>query len=270
MPISHRPQSGTPVVLITGATGGIGLATAHRFAQGSWSVVGTGRRIDASTAKLPFDLQRAEMARPADIERVVSYVERVYGRLDILICNAGYGLTGPLEALDYAQMRDLLLVNTLAPAEMTRRALPLLQGSRGTVLFVSSVAGRTGLPLYSAYAASKWGLEGFAESLALELEPKGVRVRIVEPSGVNTPFWRQLVRGSASRWREADHGRIGAEAGRREHGLTPEQVAEALWQAGVKPGRKLRIPLGDTGRVVLARRWLPERVYVSVLGRLMQ
>lgn len=270
MPSLRRPASSAPVILITGATSGIGLATARRFAGEGWVVVGTFRRAFRQTAHLAIDLHPAEMSRPGDLERIVSYIGRHYGRLDALVCNAGYGLAGPLESLEYAQMRDLLLVNTLAPAELVRRALPLLKESQGTVVLMSSLAGRSGLPLYSAYAASKWGLEGLGESLAAELAPEGVRVRLIEPSGVDTPFWKRVEKGSGARWRAGDFGRIGREGAREHHGLSPEDVAAAVWGAVSRPRGSLRVPLGLTRQVVLAKRLLPEALYVRLLARITQ
>lgn len=267
MPALRRPASLAPVVLITGAASGIGLATARRFAKAGWVVVGTYRRQTRLTAHLAIDLQPAEMSRPADLERVIEYVGRHYGRLDALVCNAGYGLTGPIESLGYAQMKDLLAVNTLAPAELTRRALPLLKQRKGAVVLVSSIAGRVGVPLYSAYAASKWGLEGFGESLAAEIAPTGVRVRLVEPSSTDTPFWRGLSRGGASVWRNEDFGRVGAEAGRAHHGLTADEVAETILRAVESPSSRLRYPLGQTRYAEWARRLLPERLLVRVLAK---
>jgi NAD(P)-dependent dehydrogenase (short-subunit alcohol dehydrogenase family) len=263
-----------PVVIITGVTGGIGLATAKKFSEQGWIVVGTVRgRVRSSALRgMQFDLQIADMLKPRDLQRVVGNAWRTYGRLDALVCNAGYGLVGPIDTLDYAQMSEQLIVNTLAPAELIRHSVPLMRRQGyGVIVGVSSLLGRTGLPGYSLYAASKFALEGMFESLYLELATTGIRVKLVEPSGVNTGFWAGLKYGNS---------RISSAPGAREkmdevygssqanHGLSVDGVASTIVKAVTGTNSRLRYPLGQTRYIGYARRILPEKFMLRLMRRI--
>lgn len=263
-----------PVVLITGVSSGIGLAAARLFAARGWIVVGTvrGRRSTAPLKALQVDLQPAEMARASDLARVVERAAKTYGRLDALVCNAGYGLFGPVDSYDYTQIREQLAVNVAAPAELARLAAPVMskQKAGGAIVFVSSLAGRLGMPWYSLYSASKFAIEGLGEGLALELAPAKIRVKLVEPAGVNTGWWTGLRRGAARKWRDDElSGRLGSDHLRSAHGLTPERVAAEIFAAATDRRSRLRYPLGRTRLVSVARRLLPEWLFARLLRRIL-
>jgi NAD(P)-dependent dehydrogenase (short-subunit alcohol dehydrogenase family) len=219
-----------------------------------WIVVGTVRRRTTTTALggLQLDLQLADMLRPRDLERVVKATWRTYGRLDAMVCNAGYGLLGPVEKLEYAKMTEQLAVNSLAPAELIRQAVPLMRRQGyGVIVGMSSIVGRTGVPDYSLYSASKFALEGLFESLAMELMDDGIRFKLVEPSGVNTPFWNKL----------HDY----APANRT---LTPEKVAAVVVHAATDRSLRLRYPMGQTWGAGLLRWIMPGRWYLRIMRRI--
>ncbi len=267
-------RASKPVVIITGVSGGIGLATAKHFSAHGWIVVGTvrGRVRSAALRGQQFDLQFADMLKPRDLERVVGNAWRTYGRLDVLVCNAGYGLVGPIDSFDYAQMNEQLIVNTLAPAELIRQTVPLMrrQGA-GVIVGISSILGRIGLPGYSQYAASKFALEGMFESLAIELESSGIRMKIVEPSGVNTGFWSGLRYGSS---RITSASGVGEQidkvygAGAVNHGLSADTVAATIFRAATSKNSRLHYPLGQTRYFGYARRLLPEYLMLRLLRRI--
>ncbi|HVQ45053.1 MAG TPA: SDR family NAD(P)-dependent oxidoreductase [Candidatus Saccharimonadia bacterium] len=265
-------KAAKPVAIITGVSGGIGLATAALMAARGWIVVGTvrGRMQPAALRGHQVDLQVADMLNARDLERVVQKTWRTYGRIDALVCNAGYGLIGPIDTLEYAQMDEQLRVNTLAPAELIRHAAPLMrrQGS-GVIVGVSSLVGRNGLAGYSLYSASKFGLEGLLESLAMELAVSKVRVKLVEPSSVNTGFWRGLQRGSGRKWVNGELGpRTEASlSGESDQGLSADKVAAGIVRAVEDRSGRLRYPLGQTAALALARRLLPERWFGRLLRR---
>ena len=249
------------VVLITGVSGGIGLATAKIFVAHGWIVVGTvrSRTKGASLRSLQIDLQMADMLKPRDLERVVQNTWRTYGRIDALICNAGYGLIGPIDTLDYARMNEQFTVNTLAPAELIRHTVPLMKRQGfGAIVGVSSIAGRTGIAGYSMYAASKFALEGLLESLMMELAVCNVRVKLIEPSGVDTPFWSQSDRLNGK----------SVEFSKAHRGLSATTVAKTIYRATIDTSRKLRYPLGQTSWINIAHRVLPERLLLRILQKL--
>ena len=253
-------RANKPVAIITGVSGGIGQATAKLFSAKGWIVVGTVRgRTGASELRgAQIDLQQADMIRPRDLERVVLNAWRTYGRIDALICNAGYGLIGPLESLDYARMTDQFAVNTLGPAELIRQVLPLMRIQKtGVIVGVSSLVGRTGIAGYSVYAASKFALEGLFESLAMELGATGIKMKLVEPSGVNTPFWKESEKRNPHN----------VNLGHSHRSLSAERVAEEILRAVGDKSSRLRYPLGQTFWINVLKRAVPERLALRLLSR---
>jgi NAD(P)-dependent dehydrogenase (short-subunit alcohol dehydrogenase family) len=264
-------RASKPVAIITGVSGGIGQATAKLFAARGWIVVGTvrGRGRAGALTGSQIDLQLADMLKPRDLEKLVKTAWRTYGRLDALVLNAGYGLLGAIDSVDFAQINEQFMVNTLAPAELIRLSLPLMRVQKsGVIIGVSSIVGRTGLPGYGIYSASKFAMEGLLESLALELKPGGIRVKLIEPSSVSTSFWSALRMGSA---KSTDGKRTGKEPSGAVTGrqLTAEKVASTILHAATDQSTRLRYPLGYTRWLVTARSVLPERLYLRLVRRLM-
>ena len=262
-------RSSKKVVLITGISSGIGLAAAQLFSSHDWIVVGTVRSKNIKALKgLSIDIQEAEMNKPEDLRRVINQLIASYGRIDALVCNAGYALIGPIDTLDYDQIRNQYLTNTVAPAELSRLAIPMMkeQGG-GSIIYVSSIVGRIGLAGFGMYSSSKWALEGLAESLSAELHESRIRIKLIEPSGVNTAFWTSLKRGEGRDWKNGELGRIGGEVDRSSHGLSPDKVAEAIYLAATDGSARLRYPLGQTRLVGIARRILPDRLFLSIVRR---
>ncbi len=179
------------VALVTGASSGIGEAAARALAAAGAKVAAVARRrerLDAlagggagGIACEPADLSTEEGARAA-----VAFAVRTFGRLDVLVNNAGVMLLGPIEGADVGDWRRMLQLNVLGLMLATHAALPHLVASRGDVVNVSSVAGRVARRGAGAYNASKWGVGAFSESLRQEMSPKGVRVTVVEPGLVAT------------------------------------------------------------------------------------
>lgn len=171
-----------------------------------WSVIATARKPDperfaecralpgAELIELPLDVTNP--AQIADAVQVVT--ERCGGRLDLLVNNAGVGVYGALEDLSLAQFKQSLDVNVLGVVAMTQAMLPALRSARGHVMQVSSVLGYCGIPLSSAYCASKYAVEGATEALRLELLPFGVRFTLVEPGSFVTGFHDNVVWGVRS------------------------------------------------------------------------
>ncbi len=181
-----------PRVLITGASRGIGRATALRLAGGGWDVVagvrnaadGESLRAAAGGGRLaPVVLDVASAADVARLDEVVA------GGLDALVNNAGYVLDGPVEGLDLEALRRQFEVNVFGQVAVTQRLLPALRRSRGRIVFTSSISGRISTPMTGAYNASKYALEGIADALRVELRPWRIKVVLVEPGPVATDLW---------------------------------------------------------------------------------
>jgi short-subunit dehydrogenase len=265
-----RRSAKKPVVIITGVSGGIGLETAKKFSSEGWIVVGTVRqkRNLPELAAAGVDLKVAEMTKPADLSRVVQQTLETYGRIDAVIANAGYGLVGRLEDLSYDQISRQLNVNTVAAAEMIRLALPQMRKQqKGAVVAVSSVAGRIGFGGYSAYCASKFALSGLMEAIWYEIKPYGIKVRIIEPSPVNTPFWNSLI---GERPKLSSKGLIRKTYRNMtvtKQGLSADKVASHIFKAANSRSDRIHWPVGVTGPLVIIKRLLPDSVFMRLIHK---
>jgi short-subunit dehydrogenase len=184
-----------PTVIVTGASMGIGRALALAFAAEKATLVLSARGREALD-----EVAREVTARGAravvvsgDVTDEAHRVELVaravdHGGVDVLVNNAGRGFYAPALAIDLEKLRELFELNVLAPLRLVQLAAPHLEASRGTVVMMSSVAGIVSAPRYAAYAASKFALEAIAMSLRSELAAVGVRVVVVRPGPVDTPF----------------------------------------------------------------------------------
>lgn len=183
---------------ITGINSGFGRAMCEQLLARGERVFGTVRAVNAVDdlkarhgAALQVAVLELAPARPQVIAEVVEQAFAQFGRIDVIVNNAGYGLFGPLEGIGEAQLQHQIDTNLLAPIHLTRAALPHLrrQGG-GRILALSSYGGQATHPGASLYHASKWGLEGFFDSLGKELAEFGIGVTLVEPGGARTAFRR--------------------------------------------------------------------------------
>ena len=269
-------------VLVTGASSGIGKATAIYLAERGYSVIGTSRSMsrladiqreaserDLAVIPLELDINSDEAvggALPALIE------ER--GSIDVLVNNAGYGLWGPIESATMDQIRAQFETNFFAVVRLIKAVLPgMVRQRSGTIVNVSSVQGRLATPFNGAYSASKFALEGLSESLRTELWPLGVRVAVVEPGAFRTDFFENRVVAGGAYSQDtvyspylhrysARHARFEKLAG------DPIKVAKVIHKIvrARRPG--FRYPVGPEARLgMLAARVLPEAFFRAMLSR---
>ena len=184
-----------PVFLITGASTGIGAATARHAAQAGYRLVLGARsaeKLDALAAELGGE-ERAiavptDVTEWADNEAIVAAATERFGRLDVVFANAGFGAQrGWLEETP-EHWRAMVLTNVLGPAYTVRAAIPALKETRGHVLVTGSVAGRRALP-GSLYSATKWAVTAMGEAIRADLNDTGIRTTVIEPGMVDTPFF---------------------------------------------------------------------------------
>ncbi|AZQ73335.1 MULTISPECIES: SDR family oxidoreductase [Streptomyces] len=183
---------------VTGTSSGIGRQLTELLLVRGDRVAATARRthaLDDLVAEHGDDRLRVfalDVTDPAAVRRVVDEAFAAFGRVDVMVNNAGYGLFGAAEEATDEQIVRQLDTNLLGPVRVTRAALPRLRDQGGgRIVQISSIGGQVGFPLMSAYNASKWGVEGFFESLRLEVEPFGIQTTIVEPGTVRTAFVSQ-------------------------------------------------------------------------------
>ncbi len=180
--------------LITGVSSGFGRELTKQLLERGDRVVGTIRRPDsvADLAKRYPDTFRGELLDVTDIAAIREVVDRSFerlGRIDVIVSNAGYGLFGAAEELTDEQIDDIVATNLVGPIQLIRAVLPHLRAQGGgRIIQLSSYGGQVAFPGNSMYHATKWGIEGFVESVAQEVAPFGIGITIVEPGGARTEF----------------------------------------------------------------------------------
>lgn len=261
-------------VFITGCSSGIGLATAKHFQAQGWNVAATMRNpADApELAQLPNVICPAlDVHDTAAINRALQETVARFGRIDVVVNNAGYALMGAFETLAADQVRRQFETNVFGLMEVTRAALALFRAQRGgTVVNVSSMVGRIPLPLYSIYNASKHAVEGFTEGLTYELDNLGIRVKLVEPGAVNTNFFgRSADRGNqtgVSAYNEYSDYQFAVMDRTGPGGSRPEDAAKVIFRAAGDRSRRLRYSVGPDALMLLAtRRFMPETLFRMVI-----
>ena len=253
----------TPTILITGASSGIGKATARHFQAQGWNVIATLRAPERETELTQLDrvlVTRLDVLDIASIEAAVKAGLQRFGRIDALLNNAGYGAYGPLEATPLDKVRRQFDVNVIGLMATTQAVLPHFRRQRsGVVINVSSIGGKITFPLGTLYHGSKFAVEGLSEALHYELAPLGIRVRIIEPGMVQTDFaGRSFDFSNDPSLTEyqplvgAFMAALGPMAANASH---PDRVAEVIFQAATDPSDRLRYEAGaDAEQLLGARR----------------
>ncbi len=184
------------VAVVTGGSSGIGLATARRFIADGAQVVITGRNqetLDTAVAELGDRATgiRGDVANLGDLDRLFAQLQKQFGRVDVLFANAGIAPFLPFEAVTEEHLDSLFNINVRGLFFTVQKALPLLSKGASVILNASVVA-QTGLPNTSVYSATKAAVRSLGRTLAAELSPRGIRVNVVSPGLIETPFWGKV------------------------------------------------------------------------------
>ena len=262
-------------VFITGCSTGIGEATARLFAQHGWQVAATMRNpADSRLTELPTVRTYAlDVTDDAAVQRVVQQAHHDFGGLDVVINNAGYGLVGPFESATPEQIQQQFATNVFGVFSVTRAVLPLLREQKsGVIINITSVGGRTAFPMNSLYHATKFGLDGFSESLWYELAPFGVQVKVVAPGGVATDFAGRSLQMTLDPASDANPyaGQVRsvlAVFGQRSGAAsTPEQIADVIFGAATDGSSQLRYIAGTDAQQLLATKaTMPEADFQAMI-----
>jgi NAD(P)-dependent dehydrogenase (short-subunit alcohol dehydrogenase family) len=250
------------VALVTGASSGIGEATALRLAAAGYKVYGTSRRGTAAAGNHAFTMLPLDVTSDESVQAAVAEVIRLTGRIDVLVNNAGFGVApGGAEESSIDQARAIFDTNFFGLIRMTRAVMPHMrkQGS-GRIINIGSVLGFLPMPYGALYAASKHAIEGYSESLDHELRTRGIRVSVVEPAYTKTPFDSNFIEPDSklalySEARAAVKQRVNEVMATAQG---PDVVAETVLKAVTASRPKVRYtPSGLASQLRLIRRFAP-------------
>ncbi|HEX5977629.1 MAG TPA: SDR family oxidoreductase, partial [Nitrososphaeraceae archaeon] len=287
-PRSNNKPNGeiTRIAVVTGSSSGIGFETALLLARSGFHTYATMRNLEkskritkiANTEKLPLQVVQLDVNDDISvknaIDKIVGAAAAENKRIDVLVNNAGYGLVGAFEDLSLEETKAQFETNLFGVIRVTQQVLPVMRkqnsgGGGGTIVNVSSVGGRMGVPILSAYQSTKFALEGLSESMSYELEPFGIRVVIIEPGFIRT----NIVNSSTSAQKALDpkspyfplmqkvknHFKSMIE---NASSSPPEDVAKVILQAITSKNPQLRYTVGnDAATIIQARMNMPDKEF---------
>jgi len=259
------------VMLVTGAGSGIGKAIAQTLVSKGYEVYGAarteGKDWPSDVYRIPMDVTKEESVRNG-----ITLIQSRSGKLNGVVNAAGLGMLGAIEDSSPNEVRDLFETNLLGVHHVCRNALPLLRATKQScIINITSMAAQMGLPYRGVYCASKFAVEGYTESLSLELAHEGMRVVIVEPGDVSTAINvnRKIVSQISERNKrihESIHRQINDEVVK---GLDPNEIATAVWRIveNPKPRLRYRVASAKAKYAYYLMRILPDRWFETIVRR---
>ena len=252
------------VVLITGASSGVGQSTARLLSQRGYKVFGTSRQSSTESAPA-MEMLQLDVRADDSVRACVEAVMGRSGRLDVLINNAGYELAGALEELSSEEIRAQFETNFFGVVRMVDAVLPQMRRQKhGHIINVSSLSGLSAIPFLGVYSASKFALEGYTEALRHEVKPFDIHVSLTEAGFLNTPMMkhRQLAANRVAEYEPWRERALNAIRTQEERGPGPEAVAERLLDIVSSRTPRLRYLIGGQAKMVARlRRFLPAGMY---------
>lgn len=260
-------DKGKGAIVVTGASTGIGAACAVAFQKAGYFVyAGVRKAEDAPPGLTPLIL---DVTNAAQIAAAADQVAKAGHPLRVLVNNAGIAVEGPLEFVDLDAFRRQFEVNVFGQLAVTQAFLPALRASKGRIINMSSIGGRSAAPFLGPYISSKFALEGLSDTLRLELASHGVNVIVVQPGTILTPIWEKspAVSGRAFNlsaegekvYGEAANKMVRAIRGSLKRGIPPERVAEVVLHASEHPTPKARYLVGADAKLRARLGLLPDR-----------
>jgi len=262
------------VILITGASSGIGKETAKLFQTKNWKVAATMRVPEkAEDLQRIADVEcfRLDVTDVDSIKSAISETLEKFGRIDVIVNNAGYGLVGAFEASTEEQIERQFQTNVFGLMNVCREILPYFrEQKRGTIVNVASVGGRITFPLSSLYHATKWAVEGFSESLQYEVKSFGIKIKIIEPGPIKTDFYDRsmdLTRKEGLTAYDSFIERVlpnMQKAG--EDAPDGSIVADVIYKAVTDDSWKMRYGVNTKG-ILTARKFLPDGLFFGLVKK---
>jgi NAD(P)-dependent dehydrogenase (short-subunit alcohol dehydrogenase family) len=274
------------IALITGSSSGFGLLTSIELAKAGFRVVATMRDLcrrepldqaaAASGVAAHLDIRQLDVTNFQAIPTVVDAVVRDHGRLDVLINNAGYPLAGFAEDIKLEELRRQFETNFFGAVAMTKAALPAMRRqSAGHIIQISSISGLQGAATVSSYAAAKHALEGWSETLRLEVNSLGIKVVLIEPGAFQTDIWtRGAVMGANATKESSPNIQRSLRMRERVKSLPkrdPIEVARLIVSVAQNPNPKLRYVVGRDAKMQLAlKRILPWKWHEKLVANFLK
>ena len=273
------------VAVVTGSSSGIGLLTAVELALNGYRVVATMRNLESrgrleeaahkAGVRDRLDLRRLDITEFDSLPGAVEAIVRDHGWVDVLVNNAGFSVAGFAEDMALDELRLQLETNFFGNVAMTKAVLPVMRAQKsGHIITVTSVAGRLGQPMLSAYCASKYALEGWSESLRVETHSLGIRVVLVEPGSYETDIWTRnvvIAKGAldpASPNKERSQRFAEFVKSSTKHRRDAREVAKLIVRIARDPNPKLRYLIGTDAKVqVWLKRIVPWRKYERMIAK---
>ena len=279
--MKNKNKSTNKVAIVTGSATGIGYEIAIRLAKNGFSTYASMRNLQkanriteiAKNENLPLTLIQLDVTDDISITKAIDTVINESGRIDVLVNNAGYGLIGSIEDMSEEELKAQFETNVFGVFRVTKAVLPYMRKQHdGSIINISSIAGRIALPLYSAYVSTKFAIEGLSESMMYELEPFGIKVAIIQPGAIETNFRRELVaKGLSEDSPYSNMRQLPSKAIERmlKHRLYPEEVAKTVIQAIENPKPKLRYIVGkDAEDLIELRRKSSDEEFFQTISEL--
>ena len=251
-------------IFITGASSGLGKASAKLFQENGWNVAATMRKPESETELNELDnvkLYRMDVTNLEQIGKAAEDAISDFGKVDVVLNNAGYGLAGALEAISDTQITNQIQTNLLGVIRVTKSFLPHFRVNKsGLFINVTSIGGLITFPLFSLYHATKWALEGFSESLWFEMQVIGVGVKTISPGGIRTDFaGRSLDMATNPELTQyndltAKMMAMFGDPERQKAHSTSRQIAEVIYEAATDGKDQLRYVAGEDAKEMFRQR----------------
>jgi NAD(P)-dependent dehydrogenase (short-subunit alcohol dehydrogenase family) len=249
-------------ILVTGASSGIGKATAKFFQEKGWNVVATMRKPEEEKELKMLKnvlVTRMDVTDPESIRNAVQSGIAQFGKIDVLLNNAGYGAYGPLEATPMEKVERQFDTNVIGLLATTKAILPHFRGNKnGVIINIASIGGKITYPLGTLYHGTKFAVEGLSEALHYEMEAIGVKVKIIEPGMVATDFGGRSFDfsndESIAEYQELIQAVFAGFGAANQGASTPETIAEVIYRAATDETSQLRYPAGKDAEFMVAKR----------------
>jgi NAD(P)-dependent dehydrogenase (short-subunit alcohol dehydrogenase family) len=268
------------VAVVTGSSSGIGLETSLLLAKNGFRTFATVRNLDKANAirnisdkgELPIHVVELDVSSDKSVNAAIDKINDESKRIDVLVNNAGYSLIGALEDLSMDEIKAQFETNLFGTIRVMKAVLPIMRKQKGgTIVNVSSMAGRVGFPLFPVYSGTKFALEGVSESIRLETDPLGIKIVLVEPGTIRSNFASNAIIGQKAAEPASPYASLmetlqKATARFVDQGTPPEEVAKVILKAATIDNPDLRYLVGnDAIQMIEARKGMSDQEFGVVV-----